>query len=159
MRRPPDQARSIAEYLPRGGHLAALLAAARRLEAIDRLLPGVLGLGEASGLRAVRVTARCVTLGTDAPGRAYRLRYARQALLDAIRRLPGLGQVERVEVRTLAAMPGSPLPAPQPSQAAARVRRPPDAAALRAAASDCKDPGLRAVLERLALRARERGPA
>ena len=86
MRRPPDQARSIAEYLPRGGHLAALLAAARRLEAIDRLLPGVLGLGEASGLRAVRVTARCVTLGTDAPGRAYRLRYARQALLDANRR-------------------------------------------------------------------------
>jgi hypothetical protein len=156
-RRPPEQTRSITECLPAHGKLSELLARARRLQTIDRLLPSVLGLAEASGLRAVHLGERHVTLGTDAPGRAYRLRYAKPRLLEAIRKLPGLAAVERIEVRTLASMPGDVVSPDASVPSATPSRHPPDAAALRSAAAGCTDPGLREILERLARHGAGRG--
>lgn len=158
-RRTPTSARSVAEHIPAGSRLATLIAAARRLEAIERLLPAVLGLGEAAGLRALRITPTTLTLGTDSPGRVYRLRYAQTSLLTALRSLPDLAGLERIEVRTLAdgasTLPtGMPGVQRRPRSDRNAANGPPDGAALRAAAGDCADPRLRAVLERLAARAR-----
>jgi hypothetical protein len=153
-------ARHIAAHIPPGGHLARLVATAGQLAAIDRMLPIVLGPGEAAGLRAVRVSPTLLTLAADSPGRAYRLRYARDALLATLRQLPGLAGIEAVVVKTL------PAPAPAGATSGGRARaatvaprqrlaRPPAAAPLLAAAGDCADPRLRAVLERLARHARD----
>jgi len=175
----PPSPRTLGEHIPTDGRLAALIATARRLAAIDRMLPVVLGPGDAAGLRAIRISPTTLTLGTDAPGRIYRLRYARAMLLTAVRALPGLEGIERLELRTLAsaqAIAPDSRPAVRPTDGASdgvgqgaaralgaqierihRPARPPLAADLHAAAGDCTDARLAGVLKRLASHARDGG--
>lgn len=150
----PTRIQRLDQLLPEAGPVRRLLATARRLAAVDRVLPVLLGAREARHLRAAGLSETVLTLVTSSPGRALRLRYEQDRLLAEFRQLPGLSGLTRIDIRTSAGQGRAPAAAEPPPARTAQAPGAEGCQALESLAEQVDCPQLRAVLGRLAARGR-----
>jgi hypothetical protein len=138
------------------GQLAGLMATARRLEAVERALDGILDPGVRDHVHAARLERGILTLLADSPAWATRLRYLAPVLRE---QLDGPLRETLTEVRIHARPIDRPIDRSDSARAHAQHPGAPprqaqlsaDAAAvLESVAAATADPALRASLRRIA---------
>lgn len=137
--------KSVARILTaRDGKLQSLLERALYFEALSRILREILDPALAEHITLANLRSDTAIVAADTPAWLTKIRYQAPAILQQLKRQPGLETINKVQFKVL------PLDQPQVSQSVRRASiSPTSAQILESAAEGITDPDLAIALRRL----------